>query len=511
MEHLTRHTIVLAEEKETIRRLVKKAVETKPLGQEKIKDILTVTDDVTLVETLSRSNSPVSILLLSTTFSTRSHQSLISNIAERHPGIKVISLTHKYGDRSSMDYGAFESVDKPIRNPVLWERIDRAIEVIESAEPSDIKQSRTIDSPIEATEPPNHPSPIHEDLPATVPVVDFSFYDEPEVAAIPAPELVPIQNLSPSTPSLFSDDEDDSGDDDDLFGEPVSYRKRVIPFSPVVVEDVVVQVTEEAHVELEEVEIEIDVGVDVEPDAEQQPSTDYLFSLDTSDSESEHKPSVEIALHHESAVVEVEVEVEVIEAIEVEFEEVPEVNAQGDELGFCISMDLTEPIDSIDEPEPFYIDVIPVENVEVIVEEVVEESNIFDLQQPESNTGEKATALDVEVVEAIEITTKPLTTPVAELIPDNQPPINKPPSDVLEPNREIITEMSSYNELSEWTLANEGFRTKRGDFVPLAPPRELMNKHMSSNGKLRKATTEKLHLTESDNLFSSVRNIFKKK
>lgn len=523
MEYLTRHTIVLAEEKSTILRLVKKAVETKPMGQEKIANVLTVSDDTSLVETLSNPNLPVSILLLSTTFSTRSHQSLIRDIAERHPGIKVISLTHKYGDRSSMDYGAFESVDKPIRNPVLWERIDRAIETIEEMENNHEEQVVVEVEPIKEV---SLPTPIilaiEPELPLSVaiPVVEFSFEEEPEIEMedefVPEPspiqQPVAIQPPSPTTLLVISDDEEED-DDDELFGTP-SYKKNALPVishNPVVVEEKpVTSLIEEPTGKQVELESELNV----------EPEEEFEFSFDETElpvlEELDEEIETHTELRHDQVIFDdgTDVEFKIPETVSetetpfVDIELDSSDNESEDEFlfDFTESDELDEVIEPDDMPDESFVFEITVDEPEE-AEEAEDEPNVFDLMKVKDDVVVNATPL--EVVEVVEPIGKP-----PERILVNHPTNIKPPSDTLEPNREINTESSSYNELSEWTLANEGFRTKNGDFVSLAPPRELMNKHLSSNGRVQKTTTPKAGktvTTDGDKLFGSVRNIFKKK
>jgi hypothetical protein len=525
VEYLTRHTIVLAEEKSTIQRLVKKAVETKPMGQEKIANILTVSDDTSLVETLSNPNLPVSILLLSTTFSTRSHQSLIKDIAERQPGIKVISLTHKYGDRSSMDYGAFESVDKPIRNPVLWERIDRAIEMIEEMENKPEGQVVVeVERIKEVLLPTPSPLLIEPELqvPVAIPEVEFSL-EEPEIEMedefVPEPTTIkqPVAIHPPSSTSLLviSDDDDDD-DDDELFGTPdSSYKKKAFPVvshNPVVVEEKpVAPPIEDPTQPLVELETEFDV----------EPEEEFTFSFDETELPVQEEFDEEIETHaelgHDQVIFDDGEDVEFKIPETVRESETPFADNELDssdnksEDEFLFDFTESDESDEVIEPEEMPEESFIFEITEDEPEEAEDEPNVFDLMKVKVDAVDNTTSL--EVTEAVEPIGETPIEQTPERVLVNHPPNIKPPSDTLEPIREINTESPSYNELSEWTLANEGFRTKNGDFVSLAPPRELMNKHLSSNGRVQKTTTQagKTVATDGDKLFGSVRNIFKKK
>lgn len=435
---MTRHTIVLAEEKGTIQKLVKKAVEGKPLGQEKIREVLAVNDELSLSELLATQRE-VGILLLSNTLSEMNHEKMIEQIKKLYPDMKIISLTNKYGDRSSLAYGAFESVDKPIRNPVLWERIDRAIEAIEEEE----AVRETVSEPLvegfgfdledEAIEENEITSPVVEE--SSIFAVE-TIEEKTEETVIPKvrPESKPVYRAEQAV-QLFASDDDDG--EDDLF-ESVPVKSAGL-------------------------------FADDEPLVEAE-----LF-------EKESTPS-----YTEPLMVIEEVEKEVEEPIERKIDDLPVSNLEP----LAVPEDV--PV------EPFAMDMV-VEEPQLDEElKMGEENGLIIHTEPTILSDYDAVIEETPLEEPI----YPVPTPsITELSPSEQ----------LEPKNEIIEEAPIYNELSEWTLAHEGFTTRNGDFVPLAPPRALMKNHSSASGRLQKSGSPKEVADNGDGLFGSVRNIFKKK
>lgn len=456
---MSRHTIVLAEEKESIQRLVKKAILTKPIGQEKIETVHAVSTESAFLATL---NHYPSIILLSTTFPGKSHQDMLAEITERLPNTKVISLTHKYGDRSSLEHGAFDSVDKPIRNPVLWKVLDSTIEAADTYISTSVRPVTAVANvDIEETTPepvlePQEPTPLREVV-------------QPVVASPIAPSTKDAsQNLF-----MSSNEEDDDDDDDDLFGDDLP-PKRV---APVVAVDVPLFEPEKEEEEMEVEEPERAAVADL-------PLESDLFDFDAHEEEMDEREYQE-------------------ETTEPELE--PELEPEPEEDGDLFDLSL-ENTDSASDDDSFAVDFNLTEEEEAEPSFAFEPMPLNDVDLP--------TLLEEEVTQPT-----PVAIQKSELSPKNAPkrvpkpePVNlEPPSDTIEPKEEIITEPAIYNELSEWTLANEGFTTKKGEFVPLAPPRELMMKHSPSGGKANRANATKTMSNDTEGLFGSVRNRFKKK
>ena len=470
VDELNRHTIVLAEEKAGIQRLVKKAVETKPMGQEKIEQVLPVADKTALFEAVTQLSGAV--VLLSTTFSSEhSHESLLKELNTRCPSVKVISLTHKYGDRSSLDFGAFESVDKPIRNPVLWEILDRAIDASETGEAEQPKPENV--TPAIVAQPVKQAvAHIPEKKPEAQPVVE------------PA-------RKTPVSPLLVINDEDDE-DEDDLFGNSnVPVRK---PQTAVVVftdePEPTLEIEEEAGIKPESEPAEpVLPPFFMEEDKEEETNDEPGWSIEPEE-EVAIEPDVpaQHGLGHETVIVEVVPVVEFDIPNDKEPEEIPEEPQQVlsvDDMDEGFSFDVTDNDDTEEE-------------LETEPEELVEPKDEDASELPETNGNEvhNETLLMVE-------------TDVEEDVEPVEPAPNP-----LEPETAINSETAIYNELSEWTLAHEGFTTKNGDFVPLAPPRAQMRESSPATNRVQRTTSAKTateQTVDGDGFFGSVRSIFKKK
>ena len=467
---MNRHTIVLAEEKGGIQRLVKKAIDTKPKGQERIESVKLVNNDNEFLESL---NHYPSIILLSTTFSETSHESLLKEITERLPHTKVISLTHKYGDRSSLEHGAFDSVDKPIRNPVLWKVLDGAIDAIDTGVPvkkAVPKQQKAVEKPVEKK--------------VMVPVVEK---ETPVILEKPKPiEVKPVVEVPQQIPSPMLVVADDDDDDDDLFGDAVPVRRSS---TPVIVELPVVEpVIEEEEPEPKVDDIEESFAFEA-PEPTEPPTEDDSFSFDLEEEESSQE---ELGQNVGMNVEVPAVEFDILPTQEIALDTEPEEES----FSFEVS-DEEDHMPETDQEMSFEFEVEPPESESNRADAVVLETVLMEEEPMPAPFVFEEEVLEPEPVET------PQATPVAVQL--------EPPSDTLEPEREINTEASTYNELSEWTLAHEGFKTKKGEFVPLAPPREMMMKHSPSGGKAYRSSTAKAVSNDGEGLFGSVRNIFKNK
>lgn len=465
MERLKKYTIVIAEEKETIQRLIQKAVDTKPLGREKISKTLLVTNEDELFEAIHPKED--TILLLSTSFSTRSHKELVQKTLSQSHSVYVLSLSNKYGDRSSLDFGAVESVDKPIRNPVLWEKLDRTITYIEE---NGMKEKE---------EPPEYEAKqktlFQEDditlSPDPVIHPESKVIEEEEVAPTEKPSLhSPVSNSSDLV--VISEEEEDD-DDYDIFGSTIRTTPSK-PSSPI---------KEELTVEKEE---------DVE-----SPKNELETTKD--------------GLRPESVIN--------VEDVVIRFNNPNEDNANED-LGVLIDLEDTETEADSDEKvevsddrntetKMFAFEVEEEEDLNEISKDNSENLPTFEFEESTDDVVETTTLGEVDAKNwSIEEESK---NEVESLDDETTEETLEQPSADLEPISEINAETSIYNEKSEWTLANEGFTTSKGDFVPLEPPRALMNKHLSSNRRVVKQTSSVDSTKESAGLFGSVRKLFKKK
>lgn len=469
MERMKKYTIVIAEEKETIQRLIKKAIDTKPLGREKINETILVTNEDELYKAVHPEEC--TILLLSTSFSARSHKELVQKISSQSHSVYVLSLSNKYGDRSSLEFGAIESVDKPIRNPVLWEKLDRTISHIEESDievkqapferKEEPKASFKVEDVIIREEPVVHPEPK---------LVEKIEAEEEDVILIQKPPLrAPASQ--PSDLVVISGDDDDDDDDDDVFGSTI--RTTTSNPSPPVKE-----------------ELPIDMEEDVEaPDRELERTKNGLGQKSVMNEEDEvirfNNPNEDNAneslgmfIDLEEAESPSETEVEVsndknteTETFSFELEDEEDLNEESKDTSESLShFELEDEVDDVSNT--------------TTLEEV--DTGDWSIEEESDNDVEPTDEKSVE--ETIEH-----------------------PSAHLEPISEINAETSIYNEKSEWTLANEGFTTSKGDFVPLEPPRALMNKHLSSNRRVVKQTSSVDSTNESAGLFGSVRKLFKKK
>lgn len=455
---MNRHTIVLAEEKVSIMRLIERAMEKKPMGQERIGAVVQAADEAALFEALSTGVEP--IVLLSTTFlQDKTHETLISAIVASFPSVKIITLTHKYGDRSSLAYGAYESIDKPIRNPVLWEILDRTIVAS--------------DTQVTAPEKPKKPAVV---LPKPV-------------AALPkAPEVkreTPISPVPVTTPSkstvLFDSNEDDDDDEDDLFGT---------------------------------------TSVAIQPPAVTQPASLFV------DDEEEEDEIVGIPLPELSPMDEEPVEEP--EELEFSFEVVPEDEKPEE-------MEALEPVSDGLRPENVITDVAPVVEFDIPQHTEPEEIPAEPWQVETEDEPEEAFSFDLSETQEEE-PEEEFEEPLAEPENEMEPPVTEakdvhettsldgvgeeegtvePTRQALEQIGEINPESPIYNELSEWTLANEGFMTKNGEFVSLVPPRMPKGKSAQQANRVQRTASAKPTVgsngADTDGFFGSVRNIFKKK
>lgn len=459
---MKKYTIVIAEEKETIQRLIKKAVDTKPLGREKISKTLLVTNEDELFEAIHPEED--TILLLSTSFSTRSHKELVQKTLSQSHSVYVLSLSDKYGDRSSLDFGAIESVDKPIRNPVLWEKLDRTISHIEE---NDIKVQQT---PSERKEEPKASFKVEEVIIREKPVVpaEPKLVEEEVIVTQKQPLRTPISH--PSDLVVISSDDDDE-DDDDGFGSTIRTTKSN-PSPPV------------------KEELPIDMEEDVEaPDKELESTKNGLGQKSVMNEEDEvirfNNPNEDNA--NESLGMFIDLE-EAESPSETEVEVSNDKNTETETFSFELEdeEDLNEESKDTSESPP---------NFE-LEDEVDDVSNTTTLEEIDTRNW--------SIEEDSENDVESLDDKSAEETVEQ-------PSAYLEPISEINAETSIYNEKSEWTLAKEGFTTSKGDFVPLEPPRALMNKHLSSNRRVVKQTSSVDSTNESAGLFGSVRKLFKKK
>lgn len=455
---MNRHTVVLAEEKKRIESLMKKAVMEKPDNDNLGAFRIAGSED----ELWSFLNDSVSILLLSSTFVQTPHNDFIKEILSTYPSIKIISLNHRYGDRSPLSVGAFDSVDKPIRNPVLWSKIDRAMSEIEAlwqeedvlpVKPSEdvlilknenevvILETSKEEIPVLDDASTEEAAPLDNlDSKTRIATNDVSIY-EPISHSIDVSRET--NSKEPVVSSLFANDEDD--EDDDLFGtvspktkpiQTVPYKKPTDYSTPTVIEaekELPVEVEKEDELILEEKE------------------NDTLFLI------------------ADEAVVP---------------EDVPFVlpNPTEEVISFVLSEEESESPETI----PLMLQNDSEESVNETEQSSVEE----DVPEP--------------IVESKEVPA-PINTSPSIRAPRRA--VERPPTD-LEHKTEIFQESPSYDETSEWTKANEGFVAKGGEFVSLAPPRAQLRQN--SNRVISKGSKGNETSNESNGLLSSVRNLFKK-
>lgn len=445
---MEKFTIVIAEEKETIQRLLNKAVNSKPLGREKINQVISVLNEAELKSQLT---TEPTILLLSTTFSTRSHKESVQELLEQHQNIHVLTLSHRYGDRSSIEYGAIESVDKPIRNPVLWEKLDRVMAIL---------------SEKESSESPTKQVTSEEQTPPEKPVVVQKVITPKQVVTEEDEDVVVIEKRV-QTPSnrnniVVIDDDDDDDYDDDMFESPkaVSKKRSVVEVPKDSIKVPIQEVIEKAPTT-----IEPETGMN---------ENDEVIPF--------NNPINEERAHESEAVTQTEGSESSVEA---------EVESSNEEISLP-TIDFEDEEKDLSESKIDSSDGLP----EIELNEEVESDNTVD-----SSTllEEKQEQQDEEPVF--------FETTLEEPTPNK---LEQPKTD-LEPISDIKAETSIYNEKSEWTLAKEGFTTRKGNFVPIQPPRELMNRHLSSNRRVVRQTSPVESTNESVGLFGSVRKLFTRK
>ncbi|WP_442638205.1 hypothetical protein [Rossellomorea marisflavi] len=445
---MKKYTIVIAEEKETIQRLLNKAVNSKPLGREKIRDVNSVSNEDELNNILNPNDQ--TILLLSTTFSTRSHEDFIRDLLKQYSNLHILTLSHRYGDRSSIGYGAIESVDKPIRNPVLWEKLDRVMTILserESRDPLGGKEHTESDEPVNRSK---------DVLIQTEVIVEPPLIEKAEdIVIVDTPVRTPLNR---NNIVVIEDGDDDY--EDDMFESSKNVKKKRsvvdVPKDPIL---------NQSQEELKKTPTGI----------EQKSGMNKTDEVIPFNKPTDEKPA--------------DKEVEQTEGSEIsENKDVGTI----DEENSLPSFDFEEDEKELTQPQTDS----KVELPEVDFEEDTETTNDVDkptiLEEQEEELENKQDFFEQVTHE------EPTITPLEQ------------PKTSLEPISDIKAETSIYNEESEWTLAKEGFTTSKGDFVPLFAPRALMNKHVSSTRRIVRQASPVESTDESVGLFSSVRKLFKK-
>lgn len=444
---MEKFTIVIAEEKETIQRLLNKAVNSKPLGREKINQVISVLNEAELKSQLT---TEPTILLLSTTFSTRSHKELVQELLEHHQNIHVLTLSHRYGDRSSIEYGAIESVDKPIRNPVLWEKLDRVMAIL--SEKASVKPPTSQVISDEQTSP-EKPVVVQKAIPAKQVVIE----EDEDIVVIEKR----VQTPSNRNNIVVIDDDDDDYDDDMFESSKAVSKKRTV----VEVPKDSIQVPIQEVIEQAPTTIEPETGMN---------ETDEVIPF--------NNPMNEERAHESEPVTQTVGSESSVEA---------EVESSNEEISLP-TIDFEDEEKDLSESKNDSSDGLP----EIELNEEVESDNTVDsstlLEEKQEQQDEEPVFFETTLEE---------------------PPPNKleQPKTNLEPISDIKAETSIYNEKSEWTLAKEGFTTRKGNFVPIQPPRELMNRHLSSNRRVVRQTSPVESTNESVGLFGSVRKLFTRK
>ncbi|AJD93491.1 hypothetical protein JMA_41740 (plasmid) [Jeotgalibacillus malaysiensis] len=486
---MNRHIVVLAEERLTIQGLLNRAVMESPTS-DRMGSFHVAKDESELLDTLRLG---VSILLLSSTFSKKEHNDFIKQILAEYPTIRIISLHHRYADRTPLEHGAFYVIDKPVRNPVLWSKLEEAMNDIEEKEGIDTLYSEPAEEEV------NEESKDSEKY-------EHTFHVKQD-------ESVP--NVShPSSPVIIADD-----DDEDDFDPFASYPKPTT--SPVVPSPVLVVEEEDEEIGvsgflIKEDEVEIPNQLSSQEDVETVNEEDMPFDLiqdeddGTNDGVNGETSSESFFVINESFDVEREqgritepfveepkpVEESVNEEqgvipFELEDEEVflaeEETTMEKDEF---VVTDTEEEEASVDTEETYVSDDLmlstePIESVELdeMVEEDLEESE-------ETHELQLATESNTTTLKPLEI---------------NGSRTLQPPKPDLEQEKDIFDKTMVYDEKSEWTKADEGFTAKNGQFVSLVPPRP---KRTLQTGETQRGQTDKD--VDSGGLFGSVRSLFKK-
>lgn len=459
---MNRHTVVLAEEKKRIESLMKKAVMEKPDNENLGMFRIAGSEN----ELWSFLNDSVSILLLSSTFAQKPHNDFIKEILSKYPSIKIISLNHRYGDRSPLSVGAFDSVDKPIRNPVLWSKIDRAMSEIEEL---------WIEDAVLSVKPSEDVVILKNETEVVIPMIsreELSIQDE-----VSTEEVGLLDDLGSKTRT--------SNDNASIYesNSPTLDVSRETNQKQSVVTSLFAEEDEE----------EDDLFGTVYPTTK---------SAQTAPSKEQTEHSIlRVRAPEKELLVEKEVEVEL-----EELELIPE--AKEHDTLFLITDEAV-----VSEDIPFVLpnpteEVIPF----VILEEEAEppETSPLTLQNDREEILNETEHLSLEDdVSEHTIQIKEMPAPLISIPPVRAPRrvIERPPTD-LEHKMEIFQESPSYDETSEWTKANEGFVAKGGEFVSLAPPRAQLRQ--KSNRVISKGSKGNETSNESNGLFSSVRNLFKK-
>lgn len=492
---MNRHIVVLAEEKKTIESLLTRAVSDKR-DNENLEELLIARTEAELWAQL---HDAVSILLLSSTFSEASHTDFLKKVLDTFPAIRVISLHHRYGDRSALKVGGFAVIDKPVRNPVLWAKIDEAIAdiesdweqedispAVESHEPHDEEEKETVIhfELDEEEEEISHDERMSENTEHMFHVkqedeVDKSVPPQEETPYIPVYGEKPAPPASPPASDLLFDEEED--DDDDLFGDEITptYQEPA-PAIPSPSTEFVV--TED---ESEEVSV-LDKPVSI---------PQYSYKADGYE-----KPETETSADVEETVFSIDEDGDAdSEDIKHPSESLPLVDKEEDEMVFSIEEEQS--------PEPeLYTDVKSEEQDD---EASFDFPSIVSDEEEEPESPEAIEPFDIEEDEVEEHYPKPMVPDVQEETIPIRPPrrVVRRTSNDLEHENEILPESEVYDEKSEWTKADEGFTAKNGDFVSLAPPRP--NRRKSSETGVGKGVS-KTDSSESGGLFGSVKSLFKK-
>lgn len=518
---MNRHIVVLAEERATIEALLKRAVTDKPDSENIGAFHVAKTED----ELWSHLHDSVSILLISSTFSQEPHTDFVQKILEKHPAIRIITLSNRYGDRTPIDVGAFAVVDKPVRNPVMWAKMDEAIVDIERDWEDDSALSEPDSEPLtrfeqdeeeegfvldeteeesndESTENNEHTFHVEQQEPELVEDEEEDIVlDTPIKPVIPVYEPVAKPTPSPASSTLILDDGDDD-DEFDIFGDARPATKT----KPSYEEDVFVEPAPVVHPE------PATWSEPVLPDEAETYPADETGVEDAEMVLPYHEEPEREPLH-----VEEETEEEEDEFILFDTEDAQETESQQEDVGdeFDLTMGVT-PASQQDE-DAFRLDGDDTER---------EDSYAFGLDLDDTDTEPE---VEVEVDEVVEQDDEPEREPernpappyehkpqVAPIVarPEETAPVRprrkvvRQVSNDLEHEKEIFTESPVYDEKSEWTKADEGFVAKNGEFVSLVPPRPQRRKPLnagSGNGQGNTNTT-----SESGGLFGSVKSLFKK-
>lgn len=120
--------LIIAEEMKLIQESLYKSLKKKTKNVKNMKEISIANDVYELNSYLNHHES--FIILLSNTFTGEEDYSLIHKLIEEYSNIYIIGMSNRFQDKTCLEYGAVEYLDKPFRQPVLWRKIDSVSQMI---------------------------------------------------------------------------------------------------------------------------------------------------------------------------------------------------------------------------------------------------------------------------------------------------------------------------------------------------------------------------------------------